>query len=270
MRFTMNKSRTGPKVLLFDIETAPILASVWGLWDQNVGLNQIQRDWFVLSFSAKWLDSKKIIYADQRDAKDIENDKELLKKIWALLDEADIVVGQNSNKFDIKKLNARFILNGLKPPSSYKKIDTLVLAKRHFAFTSNKLEYLSDKLCTKFKKLKHANFPGFELWKQCLAGNKAAWNEMKRYNERDVLALEELYLKLAPWDTSINFDLYNSDTVPTCTCGSKQFTKNGYHYTATGKFQRFKCIKCGAETRDKVNLFSKEKKQFLRTGIVRG
>src|ERR1019366_7143841 len=97
------------KVLFMDIETAPLISYTWGIWDQNIGLNQIHSDWHVLSWSAKWLGSKDIMYQDQRKAKNIQDDKELLKRMWELLDEADVVVGQNSKSFDIKKLNARFI-----------------------------------------------------------------------------------------------------------------------------------------------------------------
>lgn len=109
-----------------------------------------------------------------------------------MLDEAEIVITQNGKKFDQKKLNARFILNGFQPPSSYKHIDTLCIARKHFGFTSNKLSQLTDKLCKKYKKLSHNNFPGFELWQECIKGNIEAWNEMEKYNRQDVLSLEEL------------------------------------------------------------------------------
>lgn len=259
------------RVLLLDIETAPMLGYVWGLWDNNVALNQIHSDWHVLSWSAKWLGdaASKTMYMDQRNAKNIEDDSKILKGIWNLLDEADIVITQNGKSFDHKKLNARFILNGMQPPSSFRYIDTLQLAKKHFAFTSNKLEYMTDKLCKKYKKLKHSTFGGFELWKACLAGNLKAWKEMEKYNKYDVLALEELYTKLIPWDNSINFNAYSSDSAPACTCGSKDFTKRGFFYTNTGKYQRFKCNKCGSETRDRENLLTKDKRKSLRAGTQR-
>lgn len=265
------KPLNGPKILLLDIETAPMLGYVWALWDQNVALNQVKADWFILSWSAKWLGDapNKVMYADSRKSTNIENDKPLLTGIWKLLDEADIVITQNGKAFDHKKLNARFILNGMKPPSSFKYIDTLLLAKKHFAFSSNKLEYMSDKLCKKYKKLKHAKFSGFEMWRECLAGNQAAWKEMEKYNKYDVLALEELYTKLIPWDNTVNFNLYHDGTDHICTCGSTDFKKNGYAYTASGKFQRHVCNECGSEIRDKVNLFSKEKKKSLRSGTTR-
>lgn len=259
------------KVLLVDIETAPILARVWGIRDQNIGLNQIVKDWHLLSWSAKWLGdpASKIMYMDQRRSKVIHNDKRIVKAIWKLIDEADILITQNGVRFDTKKLNARFVYHKLQPPSSYKQIDTCLIARKHFGFTSNKLEYLTDKLCTKYKKLQHKKFPGIELWNACLAGNPAAWDEMEKYNKHDVLSLEEVYTKLIPWESSINFSLYHEAGKAVCTCGSTQFTKRGFFFTNVGKFQRYKCNKCGAETRDRTNLFEADKKQSLRVGTKR-
>lgn len=252
----------GPKVLVMDIETAPILAYVWGIWDQTVGLNQIQSDWHLLSWSAKWLGEDKVMYADQRNAKKIEDDKDLLKGIWKLLDEADIVVGQNSKAFDIKKLNARFIMNGMQPPSSYRQIDTKLLAKKHFSFTSNKLEYMASKLC-KTKKSKHKKFEGFELWRQCIAGNKAAWKEMEAYNKLDVLSTEELFYKLEPWSTEINFSVYDADGEMQCACGDPDFIKNGFYYTNSSRFQKYRCRTCGSEMRGSDNLVKKEHRKGI-------
>jgi len=264
------QERKRPKVLVFDIETAPILGHVWSLWENNVALNQIEKDWHVLSWSAKWLDAPatQVMYMDQRNEKRVEDDRKILKKIWELLDEADIVITQNGKSFDQKKLNARFILNGMQPPSSYKHIDTKIIASKHFAFTSNKLEYMTEKLCVKYKKLKHKKFPGHELWTEVLRGNVEAWKEMEQYNKHDVLALEELYHILIPWDNTINFNLYNDAADNVCKCGGS-LIKNGFYYTNVGKYQRYKCKGCGAENRDRINLFSPEKKQSIRVATAR-
>ncbi len=256
--------KDGPKILLLDIETLPLVSYTWGMFDQNVALNQIKEDWTIAAFAAKWHGSKEVIYIDNRDKKDVRDDRDILKVAWKLMNEADIIVGQNSKSFDIKKLNARFILNGMKPPSSYKQFDTMRVAKKVFAFTSNKLEYMSDKLCKQYKKLKVTKFPGFNLWSECMKGNKEAWIEMERYNKLDVLSLEELYDKLKAWDTSINHNLYSRDNSTVCSCGSNDFQKNGYFYGAAGQFQRYRCANCGAEVRDKKNLLSKEKKSSLK------
>jgi hypothetical protein len=259
----MNESN-GPRILLIDIETSPIVSYTWGLWDQNVGLNQIKEDWYILSWGAKWLHDKNIMYQDLRCSKTPENDSPLLKSMWKLLDKADIVITQNGKKFDIKKLNARFIINGFQPPSSFKQIDTLEIAKKHFAFTSNKLEYMADKINTKYKKLKHEQFSGFEMWKECLKGNMKAWKAMEKYNKYDVLSLEELYNKMIVWDKGVNLNHYYDYPTQICSCGSTEQIKKGFEYSAVSKFQRYKCTNCGKSSVDRVNLFTKDKRKSLR------
>lgn len=258
------------KILVFDIETAPCLGYVWGLWENNLGLSQIHTDWYVMSYAAKWLGQEGVIYNDQRHSTNVEDDKMLLSGIWNLLDEADIVITQNGKKFDVKKLNARFIINGFQPPSSFRHIDTLQIAKSVFGFTSNKLEYMTDKLCKTHKKLKHGKYPGFELWRACLSGDIDAWEEMKEYNVVDVLSLEELYYILAPWDKQHpNLNLYRELTNGVqCRCGSEDMIKKGFHYSNIGKYQRWRCKGCGTEQRGKENLLSKEEREMLLRNIV--
>ena len=245
-----------PKVLLLDIETSPIIASVWGIWNQNIPLNMIEKDWSILSYAAKWLGENKVYYNDVRGQKNINDDKKMLKGIWKLLDEADVIVTQNGKKFDIKKLNARFIINGMLPPSSFKHIDTKQIASRNFAFTSNKLEYMAEKLNLKQKKSKHKKFSGFELWRQCLLNNIDAWNEMEHYNKQDVFTLEELYLKLRGWDNQgVNFNVFVDDGSPCCgTCGHTKLMKKGFQVSKTGRYQRFLCRNCGSQFRGRKNL----------------
>lgn len=262
---------TRPKILVFDIETAPILAHVWSLWDQNVGLNQIECDWFVMAWAAKWLDDppSKIMYMDQRAAPNMEDDREILQGIWDLLDQADIVITQNGKSFDVRKLNARFLINGFKPPLSFRHIDLKLITKRLFGFPSHKLEYMTHKINKKYKKLKHEKFSGFELWSECLKGNSKAWDEMERYNKYDVLALEELYHRVIPWDNSINFNVYHDSFQTVCTCGSTKWHRNGYDYTNTSRKQRFRCAKCGSELKSRQNELSKEKMLSLKAHTTR-
>lgn len=235
--------------LIMDIETSPMLAYVWGRKDVNVALNQIKSDWFLMAWSAKWLGDKasKTFYKDQRHSPDIENDRYILKPLWTLLDKADILITQNGQSFDAKKLNARFIFHGMPPPSSYKHLDTYRIARHVASFTSNSLEYLSNKLCTKYKKLSHKKYPGIMLWKACLAGDKKAWDEMKHYNIHDTLATEELYMKLRAWAPESMARPYSFD-LPEANCrvcgpGSKMWHK-GYEYKKAAKYHRYQCQKC--------------------------
>lgn len=264
-------TRGGPRVLFLDIETKPMLGYVWSIWNQNIGLNQLHSDWSILSFAAKWKDdpASKMIYRDLAKARNIDDDRPLLTALWKLLDRADIVVAQNGLGFDKKKIFARFAIHGMQPPSTFKMIDTKQLAKKVFGFTSNRLEYLSEQLNKKYRKLKHEKFSGFELWRECMAGNQAAWAEMQKYNQYDVLALEELYHRLIPWDDSVSFGVYHDAPGHVCSCGSREFERRGFHYTQSGKFQRFRCKQCGAWTRGKLNLLSKEKRASLQIGAPR-
>ena len=263
---------TNAKILTLDLETAPIQSYHWGLWDQNIGLNMIGTDWSILSYSAKWLHEERTMYKDTFLQRNQRKDLALLKTVRNLLNEADIVVGQNVARFDMKKLNARFILNDIAPPSPVRIIDTLKVAKRHFAFTSNKLEFMSDKLCVKYKKLKHGQFPGFELWKEFLARNPAAQAEMEKYNRYDVLSTEELYLIMRPWIAGHpNVNLYSDvqSEVKRCpNCGSDALIKKGHRYTQLGKYQRYHCQGCGAWPHDRTNLITKEGRGLLISNVA--
>ena len=260
------KEVKGAKVLLLDIETLPIEAYVWDLWDQNIGLDMIKTDWSILSFSAKWLGApeKEIMYYDTRNEKDIRDDFKLLKIIHSLLCEADVTIHQNGVRFDIPKLNARFLKHKMHPPSSFRNIDTMRIMKRHFKLTSNKLAYATDLLCVKYKKLSHSEFAGAKLWTECMKGNPKAFESMEKYNKYDVLSLEELYNFLAPWDKTIRFSAFNEDTEERCNCGSTDIKKNGFIYTNTAMYQRYTCKNCGKEFKDPKNIMSKENKKKLR------
>jgi len=254
------------RILVLDIETAPILGNVWSLWKQNVGLNQIKHDWYILSFCAKWLGDSKIIYHDQSKAPDIENDTELLNKLHVLLEEADFVIAHNGKAFDLKKINARMITQGFAPYSPVTVIDTLLEVRKVANFTSNKLEWLTGVLCTE-KKLKHGMFPGFELWKECLIGNKKAWREMKLYNIQDVVALEELYFKLRPWmEGHPNLAAYDEPDTPACPkCGSQHVHARGYRYTVACKYIRYQCQDCGGWSRGRFTVNDKHIRKNLLT-----
>jgi len=148
----------------------------------------------------------------------------------------------------------------MQPPSSFQHYDTKKIASKHFAFTSNKLEYLTDKLNTKYKKIKNS---GFSLWTRCLAGELSAWKEMEKYNKYDVLALEELYLKLMAWEPKVNYSVFSEDMEFKCACGSSKLKGKGYSYTASGKFKRFICTSCGKNYQSKQNELTLEKRKTI-------
>lgn len=245
------------KILILDIETAPKLAYVWRFFKENISPKQVKEHGHIMSFAAKWLGSEEVLYYENRET----DDDALLSSLSQLMDEADAVVAHNGRDFDMKQIRARALVNGLKPLSPVKIIDTKIIAKKEFGFPSNSLEYLSKVLNLKNQKKSHAKFPGFELWQECLRGNPDAWAEMREYNIQDVLALEELYLLLRPWDTQHpNVTIYAEDNsqVACPKCGGFHLQRRGFAYTNVGKYQRFQCTDCGGWGRTRYSEVGKQ------------
>lgn len=229
------------RIALIDIETSPNLGWVWGKWEQNV--IEFEQEWHLLSFSVKWLNKKGVKTYALPDypgyERDPENDKALAKDLWEVFNEADIIIAHNGDKFDIKKSNTRFFEHKLGPPSPYKSIDTLKLARKYFAFNSNKLDDLCQKLGIG-KKVKHM---GFVLWKKCMLGDPESWKLMKRYNAQDVRLLEAVYLRLRGWHaTHPNVALKGEGNYACPSCGSARTIKRGYSYIVAMRNQRYQCI----------------------------
>lgn len=265
----MNKD-TKMKVLLVDIETAPNKAYMWGMWQELRSTDFIVNDWFIMCWCAKWLGEKKMhsasVHKSSTYKTNPEDDKEVLMKIHKLLDEADIVIAHNGVKFDCKKIKTRFILNGIKPPSPYRVIDTLTAARSTFAFTSNRLDDLG-KFLNVGKKMKTG---GFKLWKDCLDGVESAWEKMVSYCAKDVVLLEKVYLKIRPYlKQHPNSGVYLDHDRATCpTCSSEKIWYSGYAYTQGGKYRRFQCTSCGKWARETNNLLGKKKRPNLTTNIT--
>lgn len=243
---TFLKNMDNPKILLFDIETAPNLAYVWGKYEQNV--IEYDSEWYLLCYAAKWLGKNKIMTSKLTDfpsrfKKDSNDDLEVVKELWKLLDEADIVIAHNGKAFDVKKTNARFLYHGLLPPSPFKQIDTLTEARKHFKFNSNKLDDICNLLGIG-RKIKHE---GFSLWLKCMKGQSSAWNKMIKYNKQDVILLEKVYEKFKPYITNHpNIGLYQQKDFACPNCGSQHLQKRGFNRTKTNLYQRYQCQSCGA------------------------
>jgi len=258
------------KTLVLDIETAPLVSDLWSIWQHGVGLNQVQKDWHLLSFAAKWYGEEEVFYYDQSDERDIEDDFNLCHVLYDLLNQSDATLTQNGRKFDLKKINARFVINGLPPAKPSRVIDTLEIAKREFGFTSNKLEYMTDKLCKKYKKLLHKKFPGHTLWTEVMKGNTEAWAEMKEYNIHDVLALEELYDIIKPFSNKHpNVALAQGSDQLTCrVCGGTHLSNSGDWHTSLSVYDLYRCEDCGAYSRGRKTNTTKEQRNNVTMATI--
>lgn len=242
-----------PKTLFLDIETSPLEAFAWGpKWETN--LIEFIEYTRILSYSAKWFEGRHITkgWPDYKGYKPgVLNDRAIVVDLWNLLGEADIVVAQNGKDFDIRVINARFVYYGLTPPSPYKVIDTKIEAKKYLRLPSNSL----DDICDYFKIGRKVHHEGFPLWRACMAGDRAAWNRMKKYNKWDVVLLEKVYLLLRPWMAQHPNTGIFTDSGNTCPrCGSDKLQSRGYAINKTTKYRRFQCISCGSWGRDTKNL----------------
>jgi uncharacterized protein YprB with RNaseH-like and TPR domain len=234
---------TPAKLLYLDIETAPSLGWVWAKWETNV--IDFKKDWYVLSYAYKWSHENEVHTVGLIDfpayKRHPENDKALIKTLWRLLDEADVVIAHNGDAFDLPKINTRFLTHKLRPTTPYKTVDTLKIARKVFKFDSNKLDDLGRYLGIG-RKLPHT---GFHLWKGCMSGDRQSWKLMKEYNGHDVELLEQVYLLVRAWDKNhpqVNKGQTVNEACPTC--GSNNTQKRGFSYTLLRKKQRYQCLGC--------------------------
>jgi hypothetical protein len=227
-----------PKIFLIDIETSPNLGWTWGKYEQDV--IRFAKEWELLSFAYKELGKAGTKCHARPHFKDA-TDRSLTIAAWEILNSADIIVGHNVDKFDNRKLRAKFVQHGLKPPRAYRTIDTLKIARGQFGFTSNKLDDLARVLELGSK----IRTGGIELWFDCMDGDKKAWAKMIAYNKHDVVLLEAVYERLKSWyPAHPNLALYEDR--PGCpVCSSLKVQRRGENVARVRKTARYQCQDCG-------------------------
>lgn len=233
------------KILLLDLELAPNLATVWSIWNQNIGINQLLDTGRVLCYTAQWYGTRDVIFDSEYD----NLHPDMISNLWNLMDEADVIVHYNGDRFDIPVVNREFLLYGLPPPSSYKSVDLYQVIKKRFRFVSNKL----DHVCKELELGSKVQHEGHELWLKCMNGDSRAWKRMEKYNRQDVKLLDKLYKRLLPWiPNHPNRNLYNTDNLRVVcpVCGSSHIIRNGIEHLKTRSYQRYRCSDCGAPMRD--------------------
>lgn len=259
------KPKKEPKILLFDLETAPMEGYFWSCKQDYIDPQFIKKPISILSWSAKWLYDSEIMseVVTPRNAFN-RIDKTILKNLWKLLDEAQIIIAHNLKGFDDKVANGRFILNDMNKPSDYKLIDTLSASRGAFKFASNRLDYIAQILVG--NKKRETNWG---LWKRCIENGKEAeeaLEDMRKYNIQDVRILEEVYLKMRPWIKGHpNVGIFYDDIKNRCPrCGSKNIKLKGKYYTGLARYKAVVCQDCKYQGRTKYQELSvKERKELV-------
>lgn len=227
-------------IWVYDIETTPNLVYSWGLWDQNIGINQIVAPQDILCFAAHKIGTKGIETHASWD-----DHGAMVQRLHDIMDDADYLVGYNSTSFDDKLVRAQFVKAGLLPPSPFRSVDLLRTVKKHFKFPSHKLDYVCRALGLDVK----VSTGGMDLWTACMNGDEKAQRKMLRYNTQDVRITTQLFDRLKPWVDGLNLPLYASDdaeAAPSCTrCGGSKIQHRGWAYTTTMRYRRYQCQGCG-------------------------
>ena len=259
------------RCLVYDLEISPRLGWAYDMWETNI--LKIERPSHIMSLSWHWLGEKKrgkyvihnIIQTDSmpRFLKDSTDDYDIVKKLHKLLEEAHIVIAHNASRFDNKVSNTMFLKHNMTPPSPFKTVDTLTVARSKFKFPRNSLGELGEFLgCGCKSEETHK-----ELWYDCIMNNnKKAWEKMKIYNDRDVELLIKIYYKLLPYMTThpnLSVISQNPDGCPRCGANASNLNYRGYRYTTTGTYRRLRCMECGGWCAERV-----QEKDFLKPEFV--
>lgn len=232
---------TDLKILFLDIETSIPKVYTYGLYDQNISIANVIEHPRMIAFTAKWMGRKKVeAYSEYHQSR-----KEMLDAMWALLDEADVVMGWNSKSFDIKWINSEFMVEKMTPPAPYKQVDLMQETKKNARFLSNKLSYVSQRLLNDDKidysmaamwiKVDNPNTPETE--------RKKEWDAMLRYAKKDTALLEPLFLELRPW---IKMPHPVSENPESChNCGGSHLQRRGTVRAMYSEYDRMFCVDCG-------------------------
>ena len=234
------------RILIYDIETAPTKAFVWRAYKENVSQQQIINPGHMICWAAKWYGSDEEYFSSNWGG----SQKKMVKELHKLMEEADVVVTYNGDKFDEPIVNWEFALQRLPPPAPHKSVDMYKVVKQNFKTFMGRMDYIAQELGLEGK----LSTGGFELWwKVCMEKDADARIEMEKYNRQDIHVLEELYVRLLPYIRNHPSHANYGDNPTACTrCGSHNSQKRGTYKTNVSTFQRYQCKDCGGWFRDRL------------------
>lgn len=173
-----------PRILLYDIETA--------------GVNALKSDLgFIICIGYKWLGEKRahVLTIGQPSLQHF-SDRTLLGEFSPLLEAADYCVTHYGSVFDKKFIQGRLLINDLPPVVHPPMRDTCMGLRAVTNFSSKRLKHAAKILKFRHQKLEN-NWP--VAWMEIMRGNMKTLQDLATYCKGDVLALEELYLRLRPY-----------------------------------------------------------------------
>lgn len=240
MSFQQRLKDADVRVLTIDIENAPNIVHTWGLFNQNIGINQVVEPAKTFGVGFKWYHERTATFvSDFR-----EGHEEMLRQTHAALSEADIVIGYNHVGFDLPHLNREFAKAELTPVKPSKNVDLLRVVRKQFKMTSNKLDFVAEYFGLGNK----TTHTGHQLWKDCMAGDAKAWALMEKYCKQDVVLTEKVYNKLLPWIPNhphLGMWIGNEWVCSNCGADIDPETPSGTAHTFNQQYNSFQCTDCG-------------------------
>lgn len=225
------------RILCIDVETRPMESRHWGLWGQNIAISQIQRPDGMLCFAGQFVGERKVHFASQWG----DGERGMARYAHRLMDEADVIMGWNSDRFDIPWLQRVIAEQKIHEPSPFKRFDLMKKVKKKFRLPSYKLQFVAQWLGVGSK----LRTGGMDLWDDVLAGDDKALDKMRRYNIQDTRLTGDVYaeLKARGWVSApLNHSILDGHV---CShCASENVQARGPYYSATRCYQRWFCKDC--------------------------
>ena len=241
-----------PKILFYDIETSPLRAWVWRTGDdQRISHEQLDpkhSNYKIICIGYKWEGQPvHILHWDYNK----QNSARIIKEFDEIANKADIVIGKNSDRFDVKHLNMQRLLARLPglPNWMVNTDDIEKQYRKYFAFPSNSLDYLAKELFGKGKDdMKMQNW--IDIVEK---NNKASFYKMLKYCKGDVENSEKLW-KFASAHFKPKFNAATDHGLLCANCGSNHIKKNGTRPTGKTLYQFFYCLDhCGYAGKAPIN-----------------
>lgn len=249
-----------PRIVSFDLEVAPALGWFYPpTWE--TGILKTEQRQRLMSFAWQVVGEKKITAMNLSHTDtykvDPHNDKLLAIELHKVLTDADILLGQNSDNFDIKMANYFFIMNDLEPVPPHKTIDTKKIAKRYFRFANNTLDNLGEELGFGGK----TKITYKDLWYDAfILGDKKSWKLMDIYCKNDVDKTTKIYLKMRGFMRSHPNLARLSGEFDSCPgCGGFNYRVRAYRFTTMSRYHQYSCNDC--------QIFFSDRKAISETAI---
>lgn len=234
-----------PRIVSFDLEVSPALGYFYPpTWETGI-LKTMERQ-KLMSFAYQIVGEKKITAHNmsQYDTYKVDpyNDKLITQELHRVMSTADVLLGQNSDNFDVKMANYFFIMNGLEPIPPAKYIDTKKIAKRYFRFLNNTLDNLGEELGFGGK----TKITIKDLWQDAfIHSDKKAWKLIDIYCKNDVDKTTKIYLKMRGFmhqHPSLSRISGEWDSCPRC--GGFNHRVKAYRTTNTSRYRQYQCLEC--------------------------